>query len=688
MPYAEMPKFENVPDKMLEIPSPAIGGLNMKNMEFELDVTQSPYMLNMMYRNGVLGKRYGQEIHGRLDPNRFSDIYASVYYGGHIFMHVRTAEEGHNNSGIVRVDSITDGTANVTFVSGDMGRRYNGQFIIFNRELYYLLPATSGTNGNFYQYDSTSQMFNILEPYCPEVIINCTPDGTTHFEQFEQFNILPDRTNASWKYAVSYNADGTANYKVVSKLKIYTIYNTSDARYVPKVYAWDDTVGDMVLQVAGTDYTYTASTGTVTFNNGKIPAEGVGAVQIIWTLRTAKIKGIQNDFARLLKCKYHATYGATGNGRLFLGGCGDSKYFWSDPWKLNYFPENNWAFVGNTEDDITGFGKQFNTLFIFKPKEVYSLFSYTHDAYTTVNEEMIGEEDFKSMLVNDSIGCDAPKSIQLIDNHLTWFNSKKGVCTLASTSIADERNIRVISTNVEHLNTSYDVNGILDMGENLNKIRSIDYDNKYFLVFPTSGTCFMWDYEISPFVVTTTSTTDPQKLAWFLFDKFYIDDFLKVDNDLLYYSTRNVFANVLVKLNSSFRDLDFNQDGEDDSINAYYMTPFFQFNAVDYLKNVKNIYVQCRGDTATAIEMYYHSEDAQSSGIKEPDDIRIGGKIWKHFRWDTFDWNIIGHASVFRRKCNLKKVQMVAFLFKNDEAGRDLSITHLGVQYQLVKYIR
>ena len=32
MPIREMPKFKAVPDKMLEIPQPAIGGLNLKDL--------------------------------------------------------------------------------------------------------------------------------------------------------------------------------------------------------------------------------------------------------------------------------------------------------------------------------------------------------------------------------------------------------------------------------------------------------------------------------------------------------------------------------------------------------------------------------------------------------------------------------------------------------------------------------
>ena len=58
-PIQNYRKHEPTQDKMLEIPQPAIGGLNLKDLEYEQDVSQSPQMLNVMYRNGAFSKRYG-----------------------------------------------------------------------------------------------------------------------------------------------------------------------------------------------------------------------------------------------------------------------------------------------------------------------------------------------------------------------------------------------------------------------------------------------------------------------------------------------------------------------------------------------------------------------------------------------------------------------------------------------------
>ena len=292
-------------------------------------------------------------------------------------------------------------------------------------------------------------------------------------------------------------------------------------------------------------------------------------------------------------------------------------------------------------------------------------------------------------MVNARIGCDAPNSIQIINNLLTWYNSNEGVCTLVSTNIQDERNVRIISRNIERTN-NFGIKGILDYDENPLTIESADYNNRYFLVFPESGMCFMWDYEISPYRYSTSgSETNPRELDWYLFDRFYVKEFIKVGKQLVYVSSNPSFANKLVKLNATFVDLDFNNDGEGDAIHSYYMTPFFQFGAVEMLKNVKNVYIQCRGDTNTSIDLYYYTDDSAGPEL-EPESINVaGGKtMWESFSWEDFHWFMNIWGNTFRRKCNIKKVQMASIYFDNNEVNNDMSITHIGLQYQLVKYIR
>lgn len=646
MPIQDMPKFKSVPDKMLELPQPGIGGLNLRDLEFEQEVNQTPYMLNMMYRNGALAKRYGQEVYNNYAFD--ASVVATYYYKDKIIVHTGTKVYQSN------------GTTFTQIASGLTTNK--GLFITYAQTLYYL------QNKIFYKYDGTT--WSTMNPFVPDVLINCKPDGT-HSDTVDDYNII------GLQFSHTYNGEAG-----VTAYSIYDDFDVINQSVTPTV---------LVNDTATTAFSINWTSKKINFTNA--PGEGSLNVKVTWTLKTsgnASVNALTSERNSLLSCKYYSTFGGANNSRLFLAGSGHSKYYYSNAYDISYFPERNFAILGNSEEDITGFGRQYNVLIIFKPREVYSIYSYTETSSTTVVVEDIGLEAFKSQLVNASVGCDCPNSIQVINNLLTWFNSKVGICTLVSTNVVDERNVRQISRNIERTNR-FGIKGVLDFNENLNNIQSVDFDNKYFLVFPASGMCFMWDYSISPYSYSSNGETPPKTLDWYLFDKFYVKEFIQVGSDLLYASSYNKsgvnFTTKLIKLNDSFVDLDFNNDTNADPIKAYYMTPFLQFGSVEYLKNIKNIYVQCRGDTQTIIDMYYYTDES-SQPEQETESIRLGGTLWNKFHWYNFQWIVVAWANTFRRKCNLKKVQMASFYFENNEANRDMSITHIGLQYQYVKYVR
>jgi len=714
MPYQQMPQFKSVPDKMLEIPQPGMGGLNLRDLEFEQDVSQSPYMLNMMYRSGAFSKRYGQELMRKApvssvsDPATFgSSINAMTYFNGYIFVHATS----NTTDGVIFRYRSGEDPVNVNGTGVNLPPTDKGQFIAFAQKLYYFIRGTGDYSGRsgIYEYQNDTNLndyrFSLIKTYVPTTKFNCRPgqdttNDPTYFDQWEAPNII----GGFVKHI--YNGTGSATK--------YYIYDEPE-----EMIDWDSYNNPVYsITVDGTDVPHdSTSTGTTVaagkyrilqpseapFNGNKAivfgtaPPDGDMNVEVTWIIKPSINATQRNDIYR---CKFHESYGGTNNSCLFVGGCGNSKYYYSNPYDISYFPVTNDVTIGNTTEDISGFGRQYNSLIVFKPHETHMVYSYMMNSSNTNIEENYGLEGFKSQIVNSKMGCDCPYSIQLINNLLTWFSTRDGVCTLVSTNIQDERNIRVISRNVEKTN-NFGIKGILDYNEQKLKIQSADYDSKYFLVFPESGMAYVWDYEISPYKCTSNGETPPEKLAWFLFDHFYVNELLRVENDLIFsgnyeYTNTQVTPskttntkNMLIKLNMSFSDIDYKADGYNDAIEAYYMTPFIQFGAVESLKNVRNIYVQTRGDTASKMDMWYYDEETGlGSGEKEPESIIIGGRLWQHFLWTNFTWYIIGWASAFRRKCNLKKVQMASFYFENKEIDRDMSITHIGLQYQLVKYVR
>ena len=690
MPLQQMPTFKPVADKNLDIPQPGIGGLNLADLEFEQEVSQSPYMKNVMYRNGAFSKRYGQKTYS--DYSSKGVVYSAIYYDGSIFVHAGTK---------IYLDgtTITDVTDEyVTLPESE------GVFIVFMQKLYYLVSGTSG--GTFdsdksfiYEYrkeGNNPKKFYRINAYIPDVLYNCYPSGDRGADTHDDYNVLSDKetfiyngTEATVKYNVGmYDQDRWIDWTHPENFTIKV--DGSEWEYDPTA-----TTGNKYkIDISGTPDTYEIVFATA-------PGEGSMNVEMTFVMKH-DIEMWTKARPQTLNCRIFDTYGGQYNSRVFLAGDGESHYFWSASGDISYFPAENFATLGNTEYDITGFGRQYNALIAFKPTETYQIVSYIETTSTTVVEEDVGLEYFRNILVNPRIGCDAPHSIQVINNLLTWFNSKLGVCTLVSTNIADERNIRVLSRNVEHTN-NFAITGLLDVDENPKNIVSADFDRKYFLAFPSNGTVFMWDYEISPYFYSSSNgETSPSKLSWFYFDRMYVKEFVPFEKKLLYLSsylepvdvgqTPSVdFRKHLVELNNSFEDLDYDDDGVGDPIESYYQTPFLQFGSTAMLKNIKAVYIQTRGDTSAFLDISYYTNDSVEPE-HEPDYINVNtgdsGRLWNSFTWDNFIWFVKAWANTFRRKCNLKKVQMVAFRFDNSEFRKDMSITDISVQYQLVRYVR
>lgn len=597
MPLQQQPTFSPTEYQEFKIDSPCSGGINLKDLEYELEENQSPSVLNMMYRNGSFCKRYGQEYAKELE----AQIYDLAYFKGSLIIH----------SG----DKIYKDDVQIT--SGLPLKK--GLFINFNRLLYYL-------NDGYYQFDG--ETWKEVEPYIPELVINRKPDGS-YSDAIENYN----RVGSGFKNI--FHGDGT------SKEYILTDKNLDDKMPICEVD------GENV-----TAFTFDRVNGKVTFTTA--PAKGTNNVVI------TAYKTEQDYIDTILNNKYYATYGGNNNSRLFLAGGGESIYYYSAVFDATYFPESNNATLGNGEEDITGFGEQYDVLMVFKPREIYSLEYY-------VDDEGIGQ--FQSKLVNAKMGCDVPHSIQLINNLLVWCSTIDGVCTLVSTNIEDERNVRVISRNIEG---GYRISGLLQEA-NLKNALSVDWDSKYIL--SVNGKAYVWDYLMTPYSNTGKLDQDAKRLAWYLFNNFNSECYIKAERDLYYAS-----GTKLVTLNDTYNDFGL-------PIKAHYQTPFFQFDAVEYLKNVREMYVQCRADTISVIDIVYYTEESPN-GENEPESIIIYGKIWDLFEWDTFGWDIVNFANVFRRKCSLKKIQMMSVMFSNEEVDRDMAISYLGFKYQVVKNVK
>lgn len=627
MSYEQQQNFSGPSENSFTITSPGIGGLNLQDVEYNMLQTQSPKMLNMMYTGGTLTKRYGQEVVYNFTQYG-NKIYAIASYLGDLFLHIDTK--------VLRYEIDTKKVE----VLDENVTANKGMFINFNKYLYYM------TSTKFYQYstpktetvdevETTTGGWKEVEPYAPDVVINRVPDGSTS-DTIEDYN----RYGNAFKN--TFNGDGSSTKYVLTdkNLDEQTIKVTVDEKEV-------------------TNFTVDYTNGTVTFTSA--PSKGQNNV-VITAYKTDKET---ND--SLLACTCWKNFGGQNNSRLFVAGNGKSIYYYSEVFDASYFPENNYATVGNPEEDITGFGDQYDTLIVLKPHELNSVSYYTDDD---------DNPKFKSSIVNTEIGCDVPNSIQLIDNKLTWLSTAFGVCCLESTYVEDERNVKTISRNI---NGTVTRNGLL---QELNLKDSICFrhDGKYFIVCP-SGNCYMWDFTSSPYSKSTDPDNDALKLAWFLFDNINMTA-CHVKDTSLYYG----YNGQLCTFNANSY-LDFNE-----KISCYYQTPIMTMadsqgnSLIDYYKTFKRLSVLCRGDTANLIKMYYMTEE--DDRIDEPRPIKTYGRLWKGFKYSTFGWRVIIYARTETRRMNLKKFMQFGIMFYNDDKTTNMQISVVKVSFITVKRIK
>ena len=156
--------------------------------------------------------------------------------------------------------------------------------------------------------------------------------------------------------------------------------------------------------------------------------------------------------------------------------------------------------MGDTEDSVTGFGRQYSDLIVFKERSIHKL---EYDTQTLDGRELIS---FTAKPVNSKTGCDLPGTIQLIENNLVFCNTYTGAHILLSSSAAYENNVASLSLKVNESRRN-EVSGLLSRvrTEYKDYVCSFDDDHRYWLVY--GGAAYLWDYEVS-------SYTDP---SWFYF---------------------------------------------------------------------------------------------------------------------------------------------------------------------------
>lgn len=458
------------------------------------------------------------------------------------------------------------------------------------------------------------------------------------------FHITPPR-NAPITFTLDI---GERTYKLPVTLK----NSTDDVVSVTVISAADASAGNYSLVLTrGTDYTVDKANGTVTFTEAPPVTDPPtnNTVEIVYSkANTAAMNNVLN-------CPYAAVYGTGNELCAIVGGAeaAPNTFYWSGTTQygndVSYWPILN----SNVADSpVTGFGRQYDQMFVFQRDRIGKL---------SAGVESVNGRDTVSLAysgVNDTVGCDIPRSIQLVDNNLTFANTSGGVYRILSASAAYENNVQCVSDKI---------NGSTDRPALLNDLRvtggapvcSLDDGKRYWLA--VNGHVWLWDYSIS-------TASDP---VWFFFDGISPRALSMRDGKPCFVNA----ARETVRLGPTFRDFG-------GPIRKAYQFPVRNFGSYDRLKDVLTLIVSARADTPSDVTAVYETDYETRSDLIP---LHVGGYDRLTDRnLEVRDLSVPRHAAVFRRAPGCKHVRHFSLRLENNVAGQNLAPYSVEIQYRFV----
>lgn len=608
------------PQKEYNLSLPRLdGGLNLYELDYRMDADESPEMKNLLWLDGALGSRDGQVWAS--DENALGagyTCYDSLFWDFAIF---------HIGDGLYCSEIAPKGTTPaITPIQLCNGVPENrGAFFRFRDSLFYK------NRGGYFQidYDGAAGTLSAapVTPFAPTIYINMNPT-TASGDAYQPENRLC-ATKTVWYSAVA----DVAEYKLpVTELDAVTRVEVD---------------GEVLTE--GEGYTVDLEAGKIVFTTAPVVHDPFVAN----TVKVTYEKANTDAYNSVMDCPYAVVFGGNQDVCVVVGGCTaqPNAYFWTGNhivMDAGYFPMEQYNLAGDTEEAITGFGKQQAMLIIFKEKSV------GRASFDTVEMETgrrLIEMPYTN--INAKIGCDLPWSIQLIENNLVFANTKNGVHILKDSSSAYENNIAVISTKV---NGTPERSGLLARVRNSKTTVSYDDGERYWIL--SDGDVYLWDYRLSEY-------SDP---SWFYFTNINAVSFFDSTDDTYH-------------LNAAGRVTRFDRrysDYEDTAIDKVYRFATQTFGGFDRKKNIRSILLQVRSDTNTLIDITYLT-DYEERQDKTP----IVASSWR-LSPRNLAFRFLGvsrFSNIARREPGCRHIRHFSMRLTNNRVGNDMSVVSAQIFY-------
>ena len=328
-----------------------------------------------------------------------------------------------------------------------------------------------------------------------------------------------------------------------------------------------------------------------------------------------------------------AANGINGGSRLFLCGNTDenekSLVVWSALNNPLYFPENNYAYVGDKSQGVTAFGQQGENLIIFKEKSSYYSYYTVNNNITAdalISQSVVDYEAnsaiFPMIQLNANIGCDCPDTVQLCRNRLVWANSDGNVYTLCSNNQYSERTIFKVSDMVSTA---------LKRENDLKNAVSCDFEGHYLLcignkIYVMDYNSYGYQYAAS-FSKNEDSNVQIPWYIWEISDVGYVGKLFAMNNKLMRMNSYDTSDGVMLTFSTLSADentandkiLFLNQNDEleivEKKINSKLQTKLFDFSAAGYLKNVDRVSIAFGNNGGEPINVGFLTDKGSESDV-------------------------------------------------------------------------
>lgn len=692
--------------KMVDFPR-LDGGLSLWELDYRLNRNQSPEMKNLWWQDGVLQCRDGQTyLYGPSEEQRQTPLPEGVTAWTDLGTGYACASDlfwdrafFHIGGKLYYLDPAAETPEMTVLLEGVAETR--GTFFRYNDWLFY--KNRGGFYKIIYHADSETTPFTAESmtgaAYTPTILLNADP-GSGSGDAYQPENRLSAKKKVEYNAAeesslITKNGNGStkvfelgktaANDQLTRVSEVYfgsTLVNTalystdiatgkvtfttappSDtiitfvaklgiATYqlpVKELDSVDEVKVDGTVQTAGTDYAVDLTKGTVVF----VKAPPVQTPAVNNTVEITYSKANADALNAILDCPYATVYGGSQSVCIVLGGSTKqpNAFFWngngSEGMDAGYWPMSFYNLAGDSEDAITGFGKQYGTLVVFKERSI---------GKSSYGIEDVDDRDSISLTytaINAKIGCDLPWTIQLIENNLVFCNTDAGVHMVRDSTSALENNIECLSRNV---NGTDQRPGLLHDVRSGGVVCGFDDGNRYWVC--AGGHAYLWDYLLSGW-------KDP---SWFYFTGIPAVAFFRTV-DKSYH------------LDGSGRVTVFQRNFLDygEAIEKVYQFPPQFFDTYDRLKDVLYCIFTVRSDTDSVVRILYESDYEKREDLTD-----IRSMSWR-LTPRNLAYRCLGvqkFAHVARRKPGCRHVRHFSMRLENRERAQDLAILSAQIYFR------